>query len=426
MQKLIALILAALMLVALCACGSSEDKLNEILLGLEAVSSSLEDLDNELTAAEHVESADSFRWNGMTHAWFLIPADVSPEMLLASSSIGSMCQTNGWTYERKELGPEDGTALSILNDAIADGHVGAVVYASVSDSLTEVVQTAADKGIIVLSLDPNTTAPIAGSIDIPHKQLGIETAKALEAWCEHVDYLPEDEMRLPVAVNLYGTGSTDTEFAAALLDTIAESEILYKRRVGLTPANAGGDLQSDAYLWARQVLNATPYLRLFCCDTPEAAYGICYYLEQYAAENELDLAEFCVVWLGEDKDSETYLTVALEDDSYTAARAYVTWGDDGWTTGSRLGYELLGIAYGLSLPTNLETTYVTLCENGVVRPEVFGGWLWGENALSGVTVYSTFAETEDRVFARQEMPLSDIINLNIHPDAELTEAEEGT
>lgn len=425
MRKLISLALAALMLLSLCACGASQEKMNAILLELEAVQASLEEYEYDLTRPEHIQSAEEFRWNGKTSAWFLLPSDVSPEMLLVSSAIGSMCQANGWSYERKELGPETGTALSLLKAAIAAGDVGAIIYTSLSAYLADFVQTAADEGIIVLCLDPDNPAPVAGSIDIPYAQMGLDAINTLAAWCEQVGYAPAEGEQFPVAINIYGTEDPQHELSAAMLSAIETSDIFFKCRLGTEPKTDGSDLFSAAYLWARQVMRGVPELRLFCCDTPEAAYGICYFLEQYAADNELDLAEFCVIWVGEDADSETYLTVALEDDSYTAARAYVAWGDDGWTTGSRLGYELLGIAYGTSLPTTLETTYVTLCENGVVQPEIFGGWTWGENALSGVTVYSTFAETEDRVFLRREMPLSDIINLNVNPDATIEETGEG-
>lgn len=425
MRKLIALALTALMLLSLCACGASQEKMDALLLELEAAQAALEEYEYDLTAPEHIQSAEDFRWNGKTEAWFLLPSEVSPEMLLVSSAIGSMCQANGWTYERKELGPETGTALSLLKAAIAAGDVGAIVYTSLSEYLADFVQTAADEGIIVLCLDPDSPAPVAGSIDIPYAQMGLEAINTLAAWCERAGYVPAEGEQLPVAINIYGTGDPQHELAAAMLSAIDASETLFKCRLGTVPETDSGDIFAEAYLWARQIMSGVPELRLFCCDTPEAAYGVCYFLEQYAADNELDLAEFCVIWVGEDADSETYLTVALEDDSYTAARAYVTCGDDGWTTGSRLGYELLGIAYGVALPTNLETTYVTLCENGVVQPETFGGWKWGQNALSGVTVYSTFAETEDRVFLRLEMPLSDIIDLNVNPDMTTEEAGEG-
>lgn len=410
MRKLIATTLVVLMLLSLCACGVPEEKLDELDTKLNGLHLSINEYRTSLTQEPAVLEAEDFIWNGQTEAWFLLPSDVSPDTLLASAALGSMLQANGWTYERKEFGPQSGTALSLIKAATAAGNVGALIYTKLSDYLVPFVQAAADAGIIVLCMDPESPGPIAGTIDIPCERIGREAVNALISWCEDRDYLPPEGERLPVAVNIYGSGSPSHPLAAAILDAADESGILFKSRLGVVPEDE--DLFQAAFLWARHIMDAIPDLRLFCCDTPQTAYGVCYYLEQYAADNELDLADFCVIWCDEDADSETYLSVARENASYTAARGYVAWGDDGWTTGSRLGCQLLGIAYGTALPASLDDTYLILRENHVTQPEVFGGWLWGERAFCSVTVYTSFAESEDSILAYAEMPLSDIVDLS--------------
>ena len=410
MRKLIALALAALMLLSLCACGVSEEKLAELQTKLNTLQISINQYESGLTGQPAVLSAEDFVWNGKTEAWFLLPADVTPDTLLVSSAVGAMCQANGWTYERKQVGPESGTAQSLIKAATASGDVGAILYTTLSDYLIPYVQAAADAGIIVLCLNPDTSCPVAGTIDIPYAQVGAEAVAAITEWCAQAGYEPTEGARLPVAVNIYGSGDPTHPLSAALLDAIDETETLFKSRLGVVTEEE--DVFLAAYLWARTLMDAVPDLRIFCCDTPQAAYGVCYYLEQYAADQAMDLSEFCVIWCGEDEDSETYISVARENESYTAARGYVTWGDDGWTTGSRLGCQLLGIAYGTELPASLDDTYLTLRENHVTQPEIFGGWEWGARAFGGVTVYASFAESEDSVLTRVEMPLSDVIDLN--------------
>ena len=418
----IALFLALLMMFSLASCHmSANPRLDQLQDDVLALQESLEAYLDETYGPKPVQSAEDFEWNGQTEAWFLLPSQVSPDYLLVSDTVAAMCQANGWTYDRKEIGSEAGTALSLLKAAIAAGDVGAIIYTGLTEYLAPFVQQAANEGIIILCLDPESTAPTAGAIAVPTAKMAQETISLLETWCRKADCLPAAEERLPVAVSLHGAGSAKDPWPAALLDAIETSELFFKGRIGVA-YEEGDTLFNAAYLWARNVMEDEPETRLFCCYTPEAAYGVCYYLEQYAADNELDLADFCVVWNGEDSDSQTYLTVAREDSSYTAARGYVICGDDAWTTGAMLAYELLGIAHGAELPASLEETYAVPVENGVTMPEQFGGWRWGEDALSGITAYASFAEKDDLIFAKVSTPMTDIVDLT-KPIEETEEAE---
>lgn len=409
-KKTLALILCALLLLSMCACGSpSAEKLDQLMTSLEKVQDALDTYTARANRPVSVETAEDFNWNGKTEVWFLLPGDMPSDMLLVSSAISSMCQANGWTYTRHQFGPEAGTALSLLKAAIASGEVGAIVYTGLTDYLAEFVQAAANAGIIILCLDPNSSASTAGSIDIPYAQMGTQAVALLDNWCRQNGFAPKEGNLLPVAVNLYGESDPAAPWPAAVLTALENSGTYFKCRMGVV--YDGNNIFNAAYLWARDVMAGVPDTRLFCCYTPEAAYGVCYYLEQYAADHELDLADFCVVWCGEDGESQTYLSVAREDDSYTAARGYTTWGDDPWTTGSRIAYELLGIAHGTELPATLKQTYSFVAENGVEPPEEFGGWLWGTNAVSDVTVYASFADSEDGILAKVRTPMTDIVDL---------------
>lgn len=418
----LALALIVSLLFTLCAgCAPSGERLDVLQADVLALQESLEQYLESVYTPADVESAEDFEWNGETTAWFVLPSNVTPEQLLAANAVSAMCQANGWTYSRKELGSGAGTAATLLKAAIASGDVGAVIYTGLADYMSYFLQQAANQGIIVLCLDPEAPSPIAGSVAEPRAQMARETAALLETWCKEQGYAPQEGNLLPVAVSLHGASGAKEEWPAALLDALGESDLFFKSRIGLG-YDETDTIFNAAFLWARNVMADVPETRLFCCYTPEAAYGICYYLEQYAADNKLDLADFCVVWNGEDADSRTYLTVAREDDSYTAARGYVTAGSDAWTTGALLGYELLGIAHGTELPASLKETYASPAENGVTVPESFGGWLWGENALSDITVYASFAEKDDLVLTGCTTPMTDIVDLTI-PTEETEEAE---
>lgn len=421
LQTGFALILAFALLLSLTGCRTAtESRLDEIHAEVLALQESVEIYLDNTYGPTPVQSAEDFEWNGKTQAWFLLPTQVSPDYLLVSNTVSAMCQANGWTYERKEVGPGTGTALSLLKAAIAAGDVGAILFTELPEYMAPFVQQAADGGIIVLCLDPGSPAPVAGSIAVPAEKMAEQAVTLLESWCLEREYLPEEETRLPVAVSLHGANSAKAEWPAALLDRLEANELLAKTSIGMA-CEEGDTIFNAAFVWARSIMASKPDTRLFCCYSPEAAYGVCYYLEQYAADHELDLADFCVVWNGEDADSQTYLTVAREDDSYTAARGYVTTGDDAWTTGAMLACELLGIAHGTELPASLDETYAFPAENGVIVPESFGGWLWGEKALGGITVFASFAEKDDLIFAKVNTPMTDIVDLTIIIESEEAE-----
>lgn len=422
LQAVIAAAIVLLMVVSLVSCHSPfQTRLDQLQADVLVLEDSLDTYLRKAYGPIPVHTADNFNWNGQTEVWFLLPSQVSPDYLLVSNAVSAMCQANGWTYDRKEIGPETGTALSLLEAAIASGDVGAILYTELPEYLTPFVQRAANEGIIILCLDAETPTPVAGSIAAPTEKMVRETVSLLDRWCQKTGYEAAEENLLPVAVSLHGAASAKDPWPAALLDAIDESSLFFKCRIGIS-TEENDTVFHAAYLWARSVMQEEPDTRLFCCYTPEAAYGICYYLEQYTADNEMDLADFCVVWNGEDTDSQTYLSVAREDNSYTAARGYVRAGDDAWTTGSMLAYELLGIAHGTELPAPLSDTYALPAENGVVVPEFFGGWLWGEKALSGITVYASFAEKDDLILTRINTPMTDVVNL-LEPTVETEEAE---
>lgn len=404
----LALLLCLGFLLSLASCNAAGPKLDEIQADLLDIQQSVEEYQALSSTPTPVKSAEDFRWNGQTEVWFLLPEQVSPEHLIVSDVISAMCQTNGWTFDRKETG----TAQELLKEAIAAGDVGAFVCADLTGLRDSLVQQAANEGILFLCLSAGDNAPIAGSVSDATEELAAQTIALLDSWCRQTNALPEEETALPLAVSLHGASSAKDSWPAALLDALDESNLFFPDRIGLA-CEEDDTIFNAAYLWARSVMAENPETRLFCCYTPEAAYGICYYLEQYAADEELDLADFCVVWNGEDEDSQTYLTVARENASYTAARGYVSSDNDAWATGTMLGYELLGIAYGTELPATPEETFTIPAQNGVAVPDHFGGWLWGERALRGVNVYASFAEKDDLLLTAVPIPMTDLIDLSV-------------
>jgi hypothetical protein len=413
MRKFLALVLAVFMMLSLCGCGrASQEQADALLESLKLTQQTLNSYAALRTdRAEdvfHVQTAEDFHWNGPSTVWFILPLNASPDDIVAADAMGAICQACGWTYEKRELGSKDGTPLALLKQALLDNSVGAMVFTQLSDYTADLVQAAADAGIIVLCLDENSSAAVAGSVVEDEAALGQATYGLIADWAAQSGLeVTEQEPKLAVAINAYEEPDGESTWFGALRQQLADSDTLYE--LDAEPLSASDDLFNSAYLWARSTMKDNPQTRIFCCYTPAAAYGVCYYLEQYAADQELDLADFCVVWVGQDEDSSTYLSVAQESSSYTAARGYVQAEDSPWITGARLAHQILGIAYGAQLPVSLEEAFAVLSENGLSIPSDFDGWQWGMDAVMGVTAYASFDTGEDFVHARDDRPLSDIM-----------------
>jgi hypothetical protein len=405
MRKLLALALAAILLLALCGCGATQAQADALLESLYQAQQSLNTYaalhTGQAQEEFHVQRPEDFQWNGQTQLWFLLDDNASPEELVMADALASLCQSGGWEGVKQEL--KDSSVQALLEQAISAGDVGALVCPQLTASDRAAVQAAADAGIILLTLEADCTLPVAGSVTVDEEALGSTTYDLLSAWVAQSD-LETGEAELAVAVY---TGGTDSLWLQALAQRLVESDTLYMYaaetdRSDEAPFNA-------AYLWARQILAENSGLRLFCCPSPETAYGVCYYLEQYAADQELDLSDFCVVWNGQDEDSDTYLSVARESSDYTAARGYVLAQDDAWAAASRLAQQVWGLAYGPELPVSISQAFAPLTENGHDLPEDFTGWQWGLAAPLGISTYASFAPGDDLLLTRTDSQFSAVL-----------------
>lgn len=85
----------------------------------------------------------------------------------------------------------------------------------------------------------------------------------------------------------------------------------------------GNDSQNSGYAWAENMMTANSDLRIFVFYEPDCMVGVVSYLEKYAAEKGLDLADFCVVNCYVDSATQEELELAISDPHATAFKGYV-------------------------------------------------------------------------------------------------------
>ncbi len=354
MKKVIALVLAALMCLSLCACSSSvdSDKVDEILSIVQNMQAQLDELTaGDAAEAEEAEEAPEeeaaaedidFTWNGQKEVWSILPTTGAEGLVMINDAMGEIMQNAGFTYVKKDAEGTPSNQVNFVEDAIAAGNVGALMVAAMDVSLLkDSIEEAIDAGIAVVYLGAvPDDYEICGAVYTAYEITGMEAVLGAEDWvqqrvAEGGNVPTNDDGQYEVSLDVY-TDITDGIYRSnAMVGTVAASDIL----VQVAETTAYGDSAYDtAYSNASQVLAANPNCRIFVCYEPEEAMGTAAYIAQYAEDNGLDLADFCVMsCYAEDTTFLDIYNGVLENPSSSAIKGYATYGDT-----TRNGEEMAG------------------------------------------------------------------------------------
>ncbi len=329
LKKLLALLLALSMVFALAACGSNGNA----------------DSDTEGSKSES-EGGDAetegFTWNGQKEVWSILPTTGAEGLVMINDAMGEIMQNAGFTYVKKDAAGDPAQQVNFVSDAIAAGNVGALMVAAMAvDLLKDVVEEAIDSGIAVVYLGAvPSDYEISGAVYTAYEITGMEAVLAAENWVtsrvsEGGNVPANADGQYEVALDVY-TGIVDGVYRSnAMVGTVAASDVL----VQVSETTSYGDSATDtAYSNASAILAAHPDCRIFVCYEPEEAMGTASYIAQYAKDNNLDVADFCVIsCYAEDSTFLDLYAQAQADPSSTAIKGYATYGDT-----TRNGEELAG------------------------------------------------------------------------------------
>lgn len=286
-----------------------------------------------------------FTWNGKKEIWSVLPTMDAEGLVMINEAMGEIMKADGWTHVMKDAEVTPANQVTIIEDAIASGNVGALMVAAMSTEMIEsAVKDAIAAGIIVIFLGAEPSYQIAGEVYTAYEITGAYAVEAAESWAK-ANNPPADANGVPVAINIYEDIIDGRYRSNGFRDTVAASDTLYSYN---EQSIYGKTAQTEGYNWAENMMTRNADLRIFLCYEPDAAYGVCNYLATYAADNGLDLADFCVICCYEDDDTPVLLSQARSDPSSTAFKGYVTYGDEGGppVVGAKLAEEFLGIVDG--------------------------------------------------------------------------------
>ncbi len=369
LKKIVALVLAAVMCLSLCACSATDysSQLDSMQSQLDAIEAMLAAMTAEEVAdeAEEVEAeADSdkiivdFEWNGQMEVWSILPTTGAEGLVMINDAMGAMMEAEGFTYVKKDAQGDPTAQVQFVEDAIAAGNVGCLMIAAMSvELLQDIVIEALEAGIAVIYLGAEPTAyGISGGVYTAYEITGMYAVQAAEYWVttSGANVPTNAEGKYEVAIDTYYDIADGAYRSQAVVGTIESSDIL---TLVAETSSYGDSAYTDAYNNAQDVLNANPDCHIFIAYEPEEAMGAADAIADYCDVNGLDLADYCVIpcYAEDSTFLEMYAEVAA-DASANAIKGYATYGDpeevdeDGnvvkdsaTLTGEHLGEILLGV-----------------------------------------------------------------------------------
>ena len=279
MKKILALILALVMALSLVACGQQAPA-------------------DDGAADDGAAVTEGFVWNGQKEVWAVLPVSGVPGLSWNTDFAGVFMEKQGWTYVSKDAQGNPANQISLIEDAIAAGNVGALIVPAMDAAMLEdVCGRAYDAGIAIAFLGAKADYPIAGAVYTLYSVAGTYAVQVAEDWvkqrvAEGGNIPTNADGKYEVAVDTYYDIEDGIFKSNAFVGTVDESDIL----VGVSNTTSYGNAPVEtAYNNASAVLAANPDCRIFIAYEPDEAVGINSYLVDYAAQNGLDLADFCVV-----------------------------------------------------------------------------------------------------------------------------------
>ena len=338
LRKILAIMLAAVMVLALAACGNSGGTTTAATTAsggdTTTAATTAASGGDETQAAETTTTATAsdsdFTWNGKKEVWAILPTTGVPGLMMHADSMGWVMGNEGWTYVAKDAEANPANQVTFVEDAIAAGNVGALMIAAMdAPMLEDVCNQAREAGIAVDFLGVAPDYEIAGYIATAYSITGYAAVLAAENWvqqrvAEGGNIPTNSEGKYEVAVDYYLDITDGIYRSNAIVGTLQESDTL--TCVSTTQAY-GNSAQQDAYDNASAVLAAHPDCRIFIAYEPDEAIGAASYIADYAAQKGLDLADFAVFpCYSEDPTFQQMYAEVLADHSANAIKGYSSYG----------------------------------------------------------------------------------------------------
>ena len=107
MKKILSMLLAAVMLLSMAACGTTAAK-----------------------PTDAPAASGEFKWNGQKEVWSILPVTTAEGLVWINDTMGAIMQAEGFTYVKKDAQGNPSNQVTFVEDAIAAKNVGALMIAA--------------------------------------------------------------------------------------------------------------------------------------------------------------------------------------------------------------------------------------------------------------------------------------------------------
>ena len=372
MKKILALILALVMVLSLVACGEKAPA-------------------DDGAADDGAAVTEGFVWNGQKEVWSILPTTAAQGLIVINDAMAEVMKAEGFTHVYKDAEGNPANQVAFVEDAIAAGNVGALMIAAMSvEMLQDVVEQATAAGIAVAMLGAEPTDyEIAGCVYTAYEITGMYAVEAAEDWvanrvAEGGNVPTNADGKYEVYCDIY-TNIVDGVYRSnAIVGTVDASETLV--RVAENTSYEGGLATATAN--AQDLLSAHPDCHIFIAYEPQLALGFDVAIKAHCEENGLDLADYCVIpCYAEDTAFTPVWEAAKVDPASSSIKGYATYGDSPLPYGDP-AKAVIGEASYAAVEAYAKTTPVG--EMPVMLPPFFTGWHLSEILLGtcGIEGYS--------------------------------------
>ena len=324
MKKILALLMALVMVFALAACGN-----NDVADNNQPDTNTNQPADNK-EPENNDTPAEGFVWNGQKEVWSILPTTQAEGLVWINDAMGAVMEAQGFTYVKKDAQGNPGNQVQFVEQAIAAGNVGALMIAAMSvEMLQDVVEQATAAGIAVAYLGAEPTEyTIAGCVYTAYEITGMYAVQAAEHWVTNSGAnVPKNANgKYEIAIDTYYDIADGVYRSSAMKGTAEKSEIL--ELVSETSAYGQDGSLTVAFNNAQAVLNANPNCHIFVCYEPEQAMGTANAIADYCEQTGNSVADYCVLaCYAEDTTFTGMYEAALADPAASAVKGYSTYGD---------------------------------------------------------------------------------------------------
>lgn len=307
MKKILALLLAACMVFALCACSSGGDTQpaadsQTTEETAPAVVDAAEEAVEEIAAANETGTVESVAG--------IVPSTDIAILVQMMDYIKANCEAQGIDFQLAGAMFEVAQYITLLENFVTMGVDVVVMIPMDTNAIMDACLAAEAAGthVVFVSSPPSYADEISGGIYSDYYEVGHLTAEMACAWAK--EKYPDAES-IGIACTLAESDADSISRTTGIRDAIEEDPICYMAYEGFNSTAA-----DDGYSFAEEAMTADSDVRVFVMYESDPAIGVDNFIKAYVQSSpDLSIADFGVFAVGYSPNAAALIEESANDES---------------------------------------------------------------------------------------------------------------